>query len=200
VRRTPEPPAANPRPAFTYSEVGATAGATATASPLPAGYRHLRHTTRIASAQDGVDLTALGEWILTWRMHRALGVGIAPSAPRAAAGVRVDVTLGPRLGPGRRLGVTAPCQVVWSVADGTRAGFAYGTLPGHPECGEEAFVLERAPDGSLRFTVTAFSRPARWYTRAAGPLVPLFQRLYARRCAQVVRRAARARAVSRSSS
>ncbi|MGW3659343.1 YndJ family transporter [Streptomyces sp. NPDC005151] len=29
--------------------------------------------------------------------------------------------------------------------------------------------------------VLAFSRPARWYSRVAGPLVPVFQRWYARR-------------------
>jgi len=33
-------------------------------------------------------------------------------------------------------------------------------LPGHPERGEEAFVVERRTDGTF-FSITAFSRPVR---------------------------------------
>ncbi|GHH40792.1 uncharacterized protein (UPF0548 family) [Streptomyces candidus] len=73
-----------------------------------------------------------------------------------------------------------------------RAGFGYGTLPGHPECGEEVFLVETdQADGSVWLTVRAFSRPVAWYARAAGPLVPLFQAAYARRCGRVLRRAVR---------
>jgi uncharacterized protein (UPF0548 family) len=67
-------------------------------------------------------------------------------------------------------------------------GFGYGTLPGHPFRGEEGFVASRAPDGSVWFTVTSFSRPARWYGRAAGPILPVFQRQYARRLGRALTR------------
>lgn len=40
----------------------------------------------------------------------------------------------------------APCQVVYVLDEPDRQGFAYGTLPGQPESGEEAFVIERADD------------------------------------------------------
>jgi len=164
---------------FSYPEVGATAGD----GPLPTGYRHLRHRTRLGLGPDV--FMAAGESVLTWRMHRAVGVDLTATADRAAPGVGVRVLLG-RGG----FGLAAPCEVVWTVEQPTRLGFAYGTLPGHPECGEEAFLVELARDGQVWFTVTAFSRPARWYTRAAGPLVPVFQRLYARRCGRVLRRLA----------
>lgn len=83
--------------------------------------------------------------------------------------------------------MAAPCEVVW-VADGpTRRGFAYGSLPGHPECGEEAFLVELTADQQVWFSVTAFSRPAAWYTRLGYPFAVLFQELYARRCARVLR-------------
>ncbi len=59
-----------------------------------------------------------------------------------------------------------------------RAGFGYGTLPGHPEVGEEAFLVTRAGDG-VWFEVTAFSRPARWYIHAAGPAARAVQHAYA---------------------
>ncbi len=62
-----------------------------------------------------------------------------------------------------------------------RRGFSYGTLPGHPECGEEEFLLERAADGSLRLTVTASSRPATVLARAGGPVTGLVQRVMTRR-------------------
>lgn len=39
------------------------------------------------------------------------------------------------------LRLRAPCRVVYTVTESRRRGFAYGTLPGHPECGEEAFVI-----------------------------------------------------------
>ncbi|GAB3997573.1 hypothetical protein GCM10029992_20910 [Glycomyces albus] len=62
-----------------------------------------------------------------------------------------------------------PCQVVWTVEGPERTGFAYGSLPGHPERGEAAFVLEPAGPGRTRFEIRSFSRPGRWFTRLAGP-------------------------------
>jgi uncharacterized protein (UPF0548 family) len=161
---------------FSYREVGGTAPG----GRLPPGYRHLRYRTRLGTGREVFD--AAGRRVLTWRMHRAVGVRLTASADRAAPGVRVRMLLG-RGG----VGPVARCEVVWAVADRNRTGFGYGTLPGHPERGEEAFLVELAPDGAVWFTVTAFSRPALWYTRALGPLVPVFQHLYARRCGQVLR-------------
>ncbi|MPZ27799.1 MAG: DUF1990 family protein [Micromonosporaceae bacterium] len=159
---------------FTYPEVGATRD-----GPFPDGYRHLTHRSRLPAGA----LPAAAEAVMTWRMHRGTGTRIEASAPRAAIGVAVTSRLG--LGPVR---VSAPCQVVWTVGEPDRVGFGYGTLPGHPAQGEESFVVSRAGDGTVWFTVSSFSRPARWYVRAAGPVVPLLQRAYARRCARVLRR------------
>ncbi|MCC9308222.1 DUF1990 domain-containing protein [Kitasatospora sp. RB6PN24] len=158
--------------ALGYPGVGATRS-----GELPDGYRHLLERCQLGTGR--AVFAAAGDSVLGWSMHRAVGVGVSASDGRAAPGVRVTVRLGP---------ISAPCQVVWAVADERRAGFAYGTLAGHPECGEEAFLVELAADGRVWFTVTAFSRPALWYTRALGPLVPVFQRAYARRCGRVLRR------------
>ena len=43
-------------------------------------------------------------------------------------------------------------------------------------CGEERFELTLAPTGEVTFTITAFSRPGRWFTRLAWPLNRLVQR------------------------
>ncbi|HEV8560641.1 MAG TPA: DUF1990 family protein [Actinophytocola sp.] len=49
----------------------------------------------------------------------------------------------------------APGRVVHVVEEEHRRGFAYGTLPGHPECGEEAFLLERHADGTVTCSRTS---------------------------------------------
>lgn len=162
---------------LTYPEVGATR-----TGELPAGYHHLRHRMPLGA---GVFADA-GAAVLTWRMHRAMGVRIDATATRAARGVTVGVGVG--VGPVR---LSAPCEVVWAVDEDRQAGFGYGTLPGHPERGEEAFLVERDDQDRAWLTVTAFSRPALWYTRVGEPLVVAFQHAYARRCGAVLRQLVR---------
>jgi uncharacterized protein (UPF0548 family) len=160
----------------TYPEVGATLR-----GELPPGYSHLRVRVPVG----GPEAFATAVWaVTTWRMHRAAGLFV--EAERARPGLRITGRLN-LLGGTPRLGFRVPCEVVDVVDEPGRGGFVYGTLPGHPERGEEAFVVEVA-DGQTWLTVTAFSRPALWFTRAAGPLVPLLQRGYAHRLAAALRR------------
>lgn len=160
--------------AFSYAEVGATRD-----DVLPRGYNHLRYRTRVGDAQV---MAAAAEAVLTFAPQRAAGVRVDAAGPRAVEGLAVTSRLG--VGP---LRVAAPCLVVW-VEDGERrAGFAYGTVAGHPERGEESFVVELDGDG-VWFTMTAFSRPDRWYTKAGGPLVVGFQHAYARLLGRTLRR------------
>ena len=161
---------------LTYPEVGATR-----LGPLPDGYNHLHHRTPVGRGRAGFE--AAGAAITDWRMHRAAGARIDTSAARAEPEARVRVSLG--VGP---FGFTAPCRVIWAVYGPERIGFGYGTEAGHPECGEECFVVDLAEDGTVWFTVLAFSRPAAWYARLAGPLVPVVQRWYARRLGTALRR------------
>ena len=165
----------------TYAEVGASAYL-----PLPHGYDHMRYRTRLP---DGCFETAV-EFVQTFAVHRAAGIGMLTSAPRAIKGERVTVSLG--IG---RLRVQAPCQVVAVFDTKDWRGWAYGTLPGHPERGEEAFLVARAKDGAVWFEVRAFSRPARWFTRLGEPLIPLGQRAYAWNLARALRKLIRDRDV-----
>lgn len=167
---------------FTYDEVGATRRIRELPPP---GYHFFRVRTRVGDGPPA--LAAAGEAVLGWRMHRAMGVRMDATAERAAPGVRVMVGLG-----AGRWRIHAPCEVVWTVREPHRVGFAYGTLAGHPECGEESFVVERESDGSVWLSVTAFSRAASWYMRAAGPLGRALQRAYARWCGVTLRRLTRA--------
>ncbi len=71
-------------------------------------------------------------------------------------------------------GCLAP--VMSSTSRTPRQGFAYGTLKGHPERGEESFVIERdVHTGTVTATVRAFSRPGRWSTKLLGPIGRLLQ-------------------------
>jgi len=68
----------------------------------------------------------------------------------------------------------ATARVVYLVDELDRSGFAYGTLPGHPEKGEESFVVIRR-DNRVTFEITAFSRPHHALARLGGPITRLVQ-------------------------
>ncbi|MET9735291.1 DUF1990 domain-containing protein [Streptomyces sp. NPDC006458] len=158
---------------FTYDEVGATRRD----GYCPPGFHPLHVRTRIGEGEAVFRRAA--EAVRTWEMHKALGVGVQADAERAVEGGDVTITLAGV--------IKAPCRVVWTVDEPRRAGWAYGTLDGHPECGEESFVVDRTGDGTVWLTVSAFSRPARWYSRAGGAATRGLQNAYARRCGKVLR-------------
>jgi len=66
--------------------------------------------------------------------------------------------------------VEAPVRIVYVIDDPNRVGFAYGTLHGHPESGEEAFILEHRDDDSVWLTVRSFARPASFGWRLLSPI------------------------------
>jgi uncharacterized protein (UPF0548 family) len=153
---------------LTYGQVGQTAGA------LPADYHHLRRAAVLGTGSRLFGEAA--DSLLTWQAHLRAGLTVSASTPAAEPGT--VVLLGVAAGPTR---ISAPCRVVYVVQDRGRRGFAYGTLPGHPECGEEAFILERHEDDTVTLTITAFSRPATLLAKAAGPVGRAIQRHITRR-------------------
>ncbi|HEV7186041.1 MAG TPA: DUF1990 domain-containing protein [Leifsonia sp.] len=74
--------------------------------------------------------------------------------------------------------VSAPIRVVYVIDEKNRAGFAYGTMHGHPESGEEAFIVELRDDGSVWFVLRAFSQPSNAFYRLVSPILRLVQRRY----------------------
>ncbi len=84
------------------------------------------------------------------------------------------------------------CRIVYVVDDDgpmRRFGFAYGTLPGHAECGEERFLIEwdRASD-EVWYDILAFSRPKHWLAKLGYLLVRRLQRRFARDSVAAIRR------------
>ncbi|GHB60162.1 DUF1990 domain-containing protein [Streptomyces cirratus] len=163
---------------LSYPERGATEH-----RPLPAGYNHLHHRTRIGSGRAVFE--AAGVALTTFRAHRASGMRIRAETGAVRPGARVTVGIG--FGP---LRIDAPCLILRTAYESARVGFAYGTLVSHPESGEESFMVLMDPDGTVWFEVTAFSRPARWYTRLAGPVIPFLQLGYARLLGRTLRKLA----------
>jgi len=73
------------------------------------------------------------------------------------------------------LTLRSPVRVLYVIDEPTRRGFGYGTLPGHPASGEEAFVVEQREDESVWLTIRAFSRPANRWWWLAYPVLRLAQ-------------------------
>lgn len=147
---------------LTYPEIGATRG------ELPAGYRHVRRQAVLGRGDEVFERAATA--LMSWQMQRGAGLRVRATGPVAHPGVVVALQMG--IG---RLSLVAPCLVVYVVAEPDARGFGYGTLPGHPEAGEEAFTVSRRPDGEVVLDVVAFSRPATALTRLAGPVAAAVQ-------------------------
>lgn len=163
-RALPESEAARLREApFTYSEVGSTR-----TGDLPGGYGILRRSTVIGFGAERFEGAA--HTVLTWDMHRRAGLTVRVSNSQVLEGAVAVIRVGTR-----RIGLDAPVSVVYVVDEPDRRGFAYGTLAGHPERGEEAFVVELRDDGTVTLTITAFSRPATLLARLGGPATSAVQ-------------------------
>lgn len=121
------------------------------------------------------DFYRAAERVRSWQMHRDAGLSVeAEGGASAGAEVRLGIGVPP-------LVVVAECSVVAVTNEPREYGIAYGTLPRHPERGEEAFTVSWRDDDAVVGTVAAFSQPATWYARGGGPATRWVQALAARR-------------------
>jgi uncharacterized protein (UPF0548 family) len=156
---------------LTYPEVGATG-----AEHLPHGYHHISAAARIGDGRQRFERAA--DAVMRYGMQRGSAIRVQASSDVAA----VDTVLLVRLAV-----LAAPCRVVYVVDEPDRRGFAYGTLAGHPESGEELFSVRFDPaDGAVYAHVRAFSRHAIWWSKAAAPLTLLAQRVLTKRYLRAV--------------
>lgn len=146
---------------LTYAEPGATRGL------MPAGYRHDQWEADLGGF-DEATFDRLGAALWDWQVQRGAGLSVYP-AEQARPGLTFAFWF--RLAGAY---VTAAGRVVYVTSEPDRRGFAYGTLPQHPEQGEEAFHLVK--DGSrMLFRVTAFSRPRHPLARVGAPVTRIVQ-------------------------
>ena len=165
---------------FTYPAVGATA-----AVP-PAGY--VVDRTRIKLGEGPSVFAAAQAALRRWEQFRLGWVETWPPETPTQAGQVVAVIA-------RLFGLwwLNACRVVYVVDEGgavQRYGFAYGTLPGHAESGEERFTVEwREADGAVWYDILAFSRPRQLLARLGYPLARRLQKRFAGDSAAAMRRA-----------
>jgi uncharacterized protein (UPF0548 family) len=122
------------------------------------------------------DLAGAAAVLRRWATHAGINARIHPDGAEPVEGATLLV-----VAPFGPLEMAVPVRVVAVVDDEHRAGFAYGTLPGHAEMGEELFLAERTAPGRLRLQVRVRARPATPPARLAGPLVTVLQGAAARR-------------------
>lgn len=131
---------------------------------VPQGFRAFSRGAVIGNGR--ADFLTASEAALTWQVQLRSGVGVAASAARVDGDEPVVTRLSIPVGP---LRFTGFCRVVAVIDERSRRGFADGTLPGHPESGEESFVVEQDEHDDVRLVVTAFSTPASLLARLGGP-------------------------------
>ena len=142
-------------------------GATRADAPLD-GFRVDTYAAPVGSA---TEWERGKEGLRAWAAHAGAKLHVVPRDAALIEGETV-VVHGPVAAP---LHLIIPCRISYVVDEPTRFGFAYVTLPGHPECGEEAFVLSREADEVL-FTMRSYSRPAELLARLGGPISRAVQR------------------------
>jgi uncharacterized protein (UPF0548 family) len=156
---------------FSYEAVGATAQ-----SP-PAGYAVDR--TRIALGNGESVFHAAQLALQRWQQFRLGWVDVwSPDTPLEAG--RVVAVLGRAAG----LWWLNACRIVYTVNESgpvARFGFAYGTLPGHVQSGEERFLVEWDPQtDQVSYEILAFSRPNHLLTRLGYRQVRRTQKRFGR--------------------
>jgi uncharacterized protein (UPF0548 family) len=167
---------------YTYSAVGATA------TTPPAGYDVDR--TRVLLGEGESVFEAAKSALQRWEQFRLGWVDVwSPETP-IRPGEVISVL-------GKALGFWSlnACRIVYTLDESTplhRFGFAYGTLPGHVERGEERFLIEWNPaDNRVWYDILAFSTPAHPLTRIGYPVVRRKQKQFGRDSSASMLRASR---------
>ena len=164
---------------FTYSAVGATAG------KPPVGY--VVDRTRIKLGEGESVFHSAKAALYRWEQFRLGWVQAWPPDTPIRSGEVVAVI-------GRSIGMwwLNSCRIVYLVDNSgpiTKFGFAYGTLPGHVENGEERFLIEwDRGDNSVWYDILAFSRPRHLLAKVGYPMVRRAQKQFGRGSAAAMKR------------
>ncbi len=133
---------------------------------VPAGYGREDHVVDL-----DLDFEAAADALAGFATHRLPYMFLHPAGARVSEGL--DVIVCARIGP---LWTANPCRVVYVERTANRFVYAYGTLPGHSEHGEELFAVERGADGQVRAQTVALARPQDLLARLGKPIAHRVQR------------------------
>src|SRR5262245_1176369 len=156
---------------FSYPHAGVT---TQCVAPPGFDYDH----SAVTIGQGDHTFAAACDVLRNWRQFPPAWSRIFPTAAALREGTIVILVI-------RALGIwwLNPCRIVYLIDEPSpirRFGFAYGTLPGHVERGEEQFAIEFDTEGTVRYTIRAFSRPRMLAARLAYPIVRRLQKRFVR--------------------
>lgn len=163
---------------FSYDAVGATRDDRA-----PSGFAH-DHNRQLLG-RGAACFAAACDGIRAWQMFPAPLAWIEPPQIPISVGEVAGVVI-------HAAGVwwLNAARIVYVIDEPRRFGFAYGTLPGHAERGEERFSVEWLDDDSVWYDLRAFSQPRYWMARLGNPIVRALQRRFVRMSKAAMERAA----------
>lgn len=151
---------------FSYTPVGMTR-----AEEAPDGWTEDAYRTVLGPGRDVFDRGR--QLIRRWTMFAMPWIELhAPDAP-IEAGTTVGV-----LARSAGLWCVNAARIAYVVDELDRFGFAYGTLPGHVEAGEELFLVEHTPEDLVAYSIRALSWPRAPLARLAKPWVRREQRRF----------------------
>jgi uncharacterized protein (UPF0548 family) len=137
------------------------------AMPPPPGFS--ADVCRVAIGRGTRAFQVASDALRSWRHLKLSWIELYPSDPVMQEGTVVGIVA-------RHLGLWSlnACRIVEVIADhsdGRRVGFAYGTLEGHVERGEERFVVELEPTTeTVWYDIRAVSQPRALLARLASPI------------------------------
>ena len=134
----------------------------------PPGFRSERFSRHIGAGD--TDFERARDGLQQWRAHRWAGVDVFPPNAQVTVGETVAIIT-------RQLGlwVLAACRVSSVIDEADSFGFTYSTLPDHPECGYESFIVHRTSD-RVRFEIEAVSKPGVLLVQLARPVTEQLQK------------------------
>jgi len=165
---------------FSYPEIGASR------LVVPDGYNVDHHRLKLGEGRE--TFAKAVEALKHWKMFEMDWIEIAPGDAPIMEGSCVAITV--RHFGFRSLNVSRIVYVIEEHGAPERFGFAYGTLPGHVEQGEERFSVEYHPaDNSVWYDLFAFSRPRHILARLGYPISRHLQKRFARDSLKAMERA-----------
>lgn len=127
------------------------------------------------------DFAAARAALQTWKPQQGISARIEPAGQPVVPGATVLVVL--RCGP---FTAVAPDRIVAVIDEPGMFAFAYGTLPGHAERGEESFTVEHRADDTVRATIRVRAHAATLLARAGAPVVRWLQGAALRRYLEAI--------------
>jgi uncharacterized protein (UPF0548 family) len=173
--------------AFSYPEVGATADLDSLPR-LAVDYDVDRNQFALGTGRDLFEQAR--SHLLAWRHFDIPWIELHGARARVSSG-QVVATLARAVA----IWFLNPCRVVYTddASDSSNeAAFAYGTLPGHVECGEERFRVYIDPiNEKVTYEIVAFSRPAILLSKLGRRWVRRIQKRFVVSSAEALARACR---------